>query len=844
MDKSGTINRTKNDATLGITDFINPSIIKTQNNSYLKLNQGNNIFVKNRSTLVIDSNSTLEIFNGAKVVVDSSATLIIRPNATVIVHDGGEILFKDGAFACISSQANIELQEEGRINISDNASMGVNDYAQYRGYGNTCSDWEDISHIGCGYITLYMDTTTKQSYQVWNTSRVLDKDFTVRAGDTLVISNTEVSLCYDNKIIVEPTAKLVINNTTLTNYKKSSTCADRYWTGIVVEGNNNLPQTESNQGVLELNNATIENANIAVTTIGNNYEWSKTGGIIQAKNSVFRNNNKSVEFMSYYNIAANGDTLDNESYFTNCTFTWDTAMIDPEDGYINSHVTMWQVKAVDFTACTFKDERDYRPSLEHTTQGILTNESSYNIKANPIWVQDFNGNNIYFANPTRFNNLTYGIRTGSAYTLPCTVERSEFNNNYCGIFATNTYALTATNNTFNLIPQQGYSGNWTDMQAIGISMQRSRHFTISNNDFMGQNKANKTAGIQIDNISFDVPLNQTVPTSTSFDEVINNNKFNKVFIGIESLGRNYIQKNLTSAGGIMPTITLYDGLTAKCNMFENTKYALYITKQTNTNSPAIVGGMKQNQGSSLSPVNNEFSNTDTSIYNYDGINLTYWNNSSMFLPPYSSHVIVQTTSNSGNGCGAKGVTSEMPVIPPIFPPIVLNSLINMNVGYTLSSDEQETEDNQLWDSYLKQYGSSYNIPIEILLELSEHETAVGLIATEMLYFKGVITNYHPAVIFDGKETTPDKREVISKNDIVITPNPTKDNIVVSYNFADDGEYQFIVLDSKGIVLMKEVLQGKTGEKLINLRNFESGIYFYKITDKDKTLKTDRVIIAE
>ncbi|MBR1626580.1 MAG: S8 family serine peptidase [Bacteroidales bacterium] len=290
---------------------------------------------------------------------------------------------------------------------------------------------------------------------IFNESCYGHGDITIKSGATLTINST-LRMAPNSKIIVEKGAKLVVNGGTIT-----SAC-NKYWEGIYIEGNRNLPQTESNQGVLVLNDAVIENANIGITTIGNNYDWEKTGGIIQATNSVFRNNNKSVEFLSYYNIAANGDTLDNESYFTHCTFTWDTAMIEPENSYINSHVTMWQVKAVDFTACTFKDERDYRPSPEHTTQGILTNESSYNIKANPMFVQDLNGNSIYLANPTRFNNLTYGIRTASAYTLPCNVERSEFNNNYCGIFATNTYALTATNNTFNLTPQQGYSGNWTD----------------------------------------------------------------------------------------------------------------------------------------------------------------------------------------------------------------------------------------------------------------------------------------------------------------------------------------------------------------------------------------------
>ena len=72
-----------------------------------------------------------------------------------------------------------------------------------------------------------------------------------------------------------------------------------------------------------LNNATIENAHEAISTRGaeDSTLWDKTGGIVQATNTLFRNNRRSAEFLTYENHKANGTVTNNVGFFTRCTFT-------------------------------------------------------------------------------------------------------------------------------------------------------------------------------------------------------------------------------------------------------------------------------------------------------------------------------------------------------------------------------------------------------------------------------------------------------------------------------------------------------------------------------------------
>ena len=86
---------------------------------------------------------------------------------------------------------------------------------------------------------------------------------------------------------------------------KISRLNNKVWKGIEVWGNseeNQLSDTQGNysQGYLNLKNATIENA-ISAVELWKPNDYTKTGGIVIANNTVFRNNKKAVHALHYTN---------------------------------------------------------------------------------------------------------------------------------------------------------------------------------------------------------------------------------------------------------------------------------------------------------------------------------------------------------------------------------------------------------------------------------------------------------------------------------------------------------------------------------------------------------------
>ena len=124
---------------------------------------------------------------------------------------------------------------------------------------------------------------------------------------TLYVYDT-VRLCREARIIVRPGGKLVVDGGTLT-----SACEGEMWSGIIVEGNQNIRQAALAQGSVILTNATIENACTAISTKGANGAnyWERTGGIVQATNTLFRNNRRTAEFTTYENHTPGGAVTDN-----------------------------------------------------------------------------------------------------------------------------------------------------------------------------------------------------------------------------------------------------------------------------------------------------------------------------------------------------------------------------------------------------------------------------------------------------------------------------------------------------------------------------------------------------
>ncbi|MDD6581945.1 MAG: S8 family serine peptidase, partial [Bacteroidales bacterium] len=200
-----------------------------------------------------------------------------------------------------------------------------------------------------------------------------DADLIIDSLATLTITDT-LYIAGDRNIIVRPGGKLIVNGGTLT-----SACDGEMWQGIIVEGNPSLPQYAQRQGSVILNNATIENARNAISTRGadTNAVYEHTGGIVQATNTLFRNNRRTAEFLEYENHSGSNVT-DNVSHFTRCTFTVDDDNLFASNGTsFLEHVSLWKVRGVKFNGCDFRNETT---GSSTRGAGILSIEAGFTAK--------------------------------------------------------------------------------------------------------------------------------------------------------------------------------------------------------------------------------------------------------------------------------------------------------------------------------------------------------------------------------------------------------------------------------------------------------------------------------
>ena len=198
-------------------------------------------------------------------------------------------------------------------------------------------------NTGIGEFGLSYSSDNDNSYYV-------DKDLVVDSLRTLTIRGT-VHFCDTCSVIIYPGSKLVIEGGRLTN-----ACPNDLWQGIEVVGDRTKRQLAQYQGTVELRNgATIENAHCAIRTgLAGEAGYATAGGIIRAEDAHFVNNRKSVEFLSYTNHALNGGVANNQSYFSNCSFTVnDNNLFSQNSVSFIDHVTLWDVRGIDFNGCTF-----------------------------------------------------------------------------------------------------------------------------------------------------------------------------------------------------------------------------------------------------------------------------------------------------------------------------------------------------------------------------------------------------------------------------------------------------------------------------------------------------------
>lgn len=732
----------------------------------------------------------------------------------------------------------------GKFNISwtgNSATINQRKLQPWLDPNNTATLLNGIGNVSCrnGENLLHNDIMTDE--EISNISFGTGLIF-IHSGSTLTISST-LRMAPGSKIIVEPGAKLVVNGGEIIG-----ACGE-YWDGIRVEGNKNLPQTETNQGVVELNNALISDAIDGISAIGENGNWEKTGGIIKATNTIFKNNRRSIEFMSY----GENTNTNSASYFRNCTFTWDDDLL-PNESTSLSHITMYQVRGVEVSGCTFKDERTDIPSSTH---GLLTLESGFNV-------------NNYNTTDAQFNNLTFGIKTDNSGTRICSIENAEFTDNYCGINATTSNNLVITNNSFNISPKTftvgGISNLHVEAEALGAFVETSSLPTIENNAFVGTGKTYSLVGLQVKNLG----TNNTI---------INNNSFSGLYAGTQALGYN---RGVTQG-------FIIKGLQYKCNSFLNCSKGIFVTSYGESLSN-LFSGIHPNQGSSTQINNNFFAlNNDNDIYNLVPYTLTYYYY--RISPRNCVGITLTSTTTPGTPCGTIGVTEPTDLLTNNTLGANVLSLIDEennidNVGNKTifdtineyiedgqyntaktrlqnmeitSENRNEVEDYISYINKIEEYGNSYKIPDNDLIELSTHTTQVGKRASAMVYFKNINREYLPRVVREDEETSSDSsmqnkiQEQITEKGIeiteeyILTPNPANNEVEIkTTNRGKTTEQHIIPTENtiRQVVILD--LQGKELKTFDNTTTFnitflKNGTYIVKIKDSENKLHYQKLI---
>lgn len=612
------------------------------------------------------------------------------------------------------------------------------------------------------------------SDETWSLDRRITKNIVIEAGNTLAINNTTIRLSDHAKITVKPGAKLTINGAKLT-----SVCSEP-WQGIQVWGNTNANQlSDANgnyqQGYLELNNATIEKALCAVD-LWKPGDYMKTGGILKATNSTFRNNTRSIHANHYKNIHPyNGTELSYFGRVKNCVFEITSAYIPDQTFY--KHVDLADIKGFTFEGSDFSLAPNVA-GVSDWNQAIAGYSAGFSVQATctsptlPCSTYD----------KCKFTGFRYGIFAKDAQfsVNTFTVDRAEFENNIYGINVHGIKNETILNSDFKV----GYNttSGCPAVSGYGIYLDNSTGFAIEENTFtkmLNAPVANYT-GVQVNN-------------SLGQDDIYKNS-----FTGLSFANYAHWQNWTTNAG---------IGLEYLCNTNQTNWADFYIpSPQVNENT------IQTWQGNTLTSAGNTFSQSNNTwhFYTDGGIPLTYFYNGSSPLEPNDSKLwrVTKSASNAANQCpshyGGNGSISS----------IVLNAqdqllrenqyaynLVNYNNVKTLHdqlrdggstqeriSDIESAQPQDMWALRAELLGVSPHLSEEVLRKVAD-KTDV----------------FTESVIFDILAANPDEL----KKEELLQYLENKDNPLPSYMIdilrqVAEGETYRTVLEKQMSMFRKEM----------------------------------------
>ena len=509
------------------------------------------LYVGANCLVQINSGQNLTLFNNSKIIVESGGTLFIQANSIISLNNNSQIIVNDGGYICIEEGAFINYPD--KIILNQGYNIGTNPILNLQHI-------EPCGTYLCNEFVLFdfpNDLVIVYDSHIQFRNNSFNENIIVANNSTLELDQCVFSFNKNSKIIVEPGAKLVIDGSTLT-----SLC-DQLWQGIELQGNSSLSQlTPGAQGqVILKNGAVIENAIDGITTIGNvedmsSWDWSKTGGIIKAVNSTFRNCRRGIQFLTYNNVHPTlGSSLPNLSTIRNCTFETTKDLPDGIRPY--AFISMNEVNGVKLYGNTFQNTNP-SANLLSLGMGIYSINASYTVDQICLSPTIPCSN----AQKSRFINLHYGIRSSSTPGLKAvTVKNTVFDLCHFGVYFSGMEYPTVINNDF--IVDDYTFHMMTNEYGYGLYLNQCNGFQVEGNDFMSPTSGNRGwTGIYVNN-------SNTGNGANSSNEIYRNT-FTDLYSGIVALNDN-------------DGLYLSDGLKFNCETFNGNTYDISVLPKSNPN---------------------------------------------------------------------------------------------------------------------------------------------------------------------------------------------------------------------------------------------------------------------
>lgn len=508
---------------------------------------------------------------------------------------------------------------DGKLFVVGNSSHNVDDYyaalIESDCQKNVSYDLPGIA-VPQPLETVIQPTTSAPYTQIWNTPKVIKGIIRVKANATLRIENTTIEIAnsetvdMDTRFIVEKGGRLEVINSTLTCVQS---CGKQYWQGIDLLGESAINQTLQGQPSLYISGSTIEYAKEAIIP-GDYHDWSKNGGIVEAINSNFINNNRSVQYLPYQNrVGTSNPELNNIGKFTNCTFTWTDDFLGDAP---QPAITMFGIKGVQISGCTFEDERLASIPLTDRARGIFTIDAGYFVKGKPNGLAT--PTHDYFSTSQmdvgEFINMYKGIENLNGGSLkPFVVDHNRFLNCHFGVIVSGTDNAMITRNEFNFTNAVPFLLEYGTRRELYLTNATSykiegNHFY---NDLNGFPVSEFVVGCNINNSGIE-------------ENLVRRNKFKDLTHGNAAQRRNRNNDNNDLRG-----------LQFTCNSNSTNLYDMSNVSVSQTD------GIRLDQGASSQATLNSVSQNLTSSVNLrtnDVINLDYYYSTSSDEPTFNGIV--------------------------------------------------------------------------------------------------------------------------------------------------------------------------------------------------------------